>query len=168
MFPTLLAIAGNPDVTTQLLNGCTVGKQTYKVHLDGYNMVPYLTGEVKESPRNWIVYFSDDGDVIAIRNGDYKFVLAEQRATASEVWAEPFVKLRVPHIFHMRRDPYERASTNSQVYWQWLITQIYMMYEMQALVAGQIADFAKFPPRQKPASFNLDAVLAQVTVAHNS
>jgi arylsulfatase len=162
MFPTLLAIAGDSEVTQKLLNGYKVGDRTYKVHLDGSNLVPYLTGQTKESPRKSIFYFSDDGDVIAVRNGDYKFVLAEQRQNSSWVWMEPFVKLRVPKIYHLRRDPFERADFNSSAYWDWQISHLYMMYEMQALVASEIENFVKFPPRQKPASFNLDAVLQQV------
>ena len=165
MFPTLLAAAGDTTVTERLLKGTTVGDKTFKVHLDGYNQVPYLTGQVKESPRKALFYFSDDGDVIAVRNGDYKFVLAEQRQNSSWVWMEPFVKLRMPKIFNLRRDPFERADVNANYYWQWMLEHIYMMYEMQDLVGQQIADFAAFPPRQKPASFNLDAVLAQVTAA---
>ncbi len=163
MFPTLLAAAGNPDVTKQLLDGCTVGGKKFNVHLDGYNQIPYLTGEVKESPRDVVMYFSDDGDVMAIRIGDYKFVLAEQRAHQTTVWQEPLVKPRIPKIFHLRRDPFERADFNSDTYWDWLVDHFFMVYQMQDVVAGQIADFAKFPPRQKPASFNLDAVLAQVS-----
>jgi arylsulfatase len=163
MLPTLLAIAGDPNVTEKLLNGYKVGDKTFKVHLDGYNMVPYLTGEAAESPRKAIFYFSDDGDVMAVRNGDYKFVLEQQRATSTYVWQEPLVKLRLPLIYNLRRDPFERADFNSNVYWDWMINHVFMMYEMQALVAGQIEDFAKFPPRQKPASFNLDDVLRQLT-----
>jgi arylsulfatase len=163
MLPTLLAAAGDPDVTQKLLNGYKVGDMTYKVHLDGHNQIPYLTGAVKESPRNAIMYFSDDGEVMALRIGDYKCVLAEQRATSTFVWQEPLVKLRVPKIYNLRRDPFERADFNSNVYWDWVIDHVFLIYEMQALVAGQIADFAKFPPRQKPASFNLDEVLAQVS-----
>jgi arylsulfatase A-like enzyme len=86
MFPTLLAAAGDPDVTQKLLNGCTVGAKTFKVHLDGYNMIPYVTGAVKESPRNAIMYFSDDGEVMAVRVGDYKFNLAVQRALSTMAW----------------------------------------------------------------------------------
>ena len=168
MFPTLLAAAGNPDVTKQLLDGCTVGGKTFKVHLDGYNMIPYLTGEVKKSPRNAIFYFSDDGEIMAVRIGDYKCVLAEQRETSTRVWQEPLVKLRIPKIYNLRLDPFERADFNSNVYWDWMVDHVFIMYEMQALVAGQIADFAKFPPRQKPASFNLDAVMAQVSSHGNS
>jgi arylsulfatase len=162
MFPTLLAAAGNPDVTKQLLDGTTVGGQKYHVHLDGHNMVPYLTGEVKESPRNAIFYFSDDGDVMAVRVGDYKFNLAVQRAHQMQQWAEPFVKLRIPHIVNLRRDPFERADFNSNTYWDWMVDHVPQMYLMQAVVAAEIENFVKFPPRQKPASFNLDAVMAQV------
>ena len=161
MFPTLLALAGNPDVTKQLLNGTTVGGTSYKVHLDGYNMIPYLTGEAKESPRRSIMYFSDDGEVIAVRVGDYKFHLAVQRANTMQLWAEPFVKLRLPHIMNLRRDPFERADFNSNTYWDWMVNHVPQMYEMQEVVASEISNFVKFPPRQKPASFNLDAVLAQ-------
>ena len=116
MFPTLLAAAGNPDVTKQLLEGCTVGGKKFNVHLDGYNMIPYLTGQVKETPRPGIIYFSDDGEVIAVRVGDWKFNLAVQRANTMRLWAEPFVKLRVPYIMSMRRDPFERAEYNSNTY----------------------------------------------------
>ena len=163
MFPTLLAAAGDPDVTKKLLNGCTVGGKSFKVHLDGYNMIPYLTGASKESPRNAIMYFSDDGDVMAVRVGDYKFNLAVQRADKMQAWAEPLVKLRVPLIYNLRRDPFERADFNSNTYFDWMVDHIPQMYLMQAVVAAQIDNFIKFPPRQKPASFNLDAVLAQVS-----
>jgi arylsulfatase A-like enzyme len=163
MLPTLLAAAGDTDITQNLLKGCTIGGMTYKVHLDGYNQIPYLTGAAKESARNAIVYFSDDGDVIAVRIGDYKFHLAEQRSDTMKQWAEPFVKLRLPYIMNLRRDPFERAAVNSNTYLDWMVDHVPQMYQMQALIASQIADFAKYPPRQKPASFNLDAVLAQVT-----
>ena len=165
MFPTLLAAAGDTTVTDRLLKGAKVDDRTFKVHLDGYNQLPYLTGKTKESARKALFYFSDDGEVVAVRNGDYKFVLAEQRENSSWVWMEPFVKLRVPKIFHLRRDPFERADVNANYYWQWMIEHIYMMYEMQDLVGQQIADFAAFPPRQKPASFNLQAVKEQVEAA---
>ena len=163
MFPTLLAAAGNPDVTKQLLDGCTVDGKKFNVHLDGYNMVPYLTGQAKESPRPGIIYFSDDGEVIAVRVGDWKFNLAVQRANTMRQWAEPFVKLRLPYIMSMRRDPFERAEYNSNTYLDWMVDHVPQIYLMQAFVAQQIEGFAKFPPRQKPASFNLDAVMAQVS-----
>jgi arylsulfatase len=165
MFPTLLAMAGNPNVAQQLLEGATVGNKKFNVHLDGFNLIPYLTGEAKESPRNELIYFSDDGDVMAVRVGDYKFVLAEQRATQMDVWAEPLVKLRVPRIFNLRRDPFERADVNSNTYWDWMVNHVPQTYLMQEVVANQIANFVKFPPRQKPAAFNLDAVMAQAAAA---
>ena len=102
-----------------------------------------------------------------MRVGDYKFNLSVQRANTMQQWAEPFVKLRLPHIVSLRRDPFERADFNSNTYFDWMVDHVPQMYEMQAVVAGAIGDFAKFPPRQKPASFNLDAVLAQVQQPHS-
>jgi arylsulfatase len=163
MFPTLLAIAGNPDVTQQLLDGTTVNGQAYHVHLDGYNMIPYLTGEAKESPREALIYFSDDGEVIAVRIGDWKLHLAIQHANTMRQWAVPFEKLRLPYIMSLRRDPFERAEFNSNTYMDWMVDHVPQLYMMQAVIAGQIADFVKFPPRQKPASFNLDEVLEKVS-----
>ena len=156
---TFLAAAGEPDIKEKLLKGHKIGNKTYKVCIDGFNMLPYLTGEVQESPREFFFYISDDGDIMAIRMGDWKVVLAEQRAKALQCWAEPFVKLRIPKMFHLRRDPFERADENSNTYFDWMISHAYIMYMMQAIVAQQIANFKKYPPRQKPASFNLDAVL---------
>ena len=166
--PTLLAAAGAPDVPAKLLEGYKVGDKTYKVHIDGINMLPYLTGEAKESPRNFFFYMSDDGDILAIRMMDWKVVLMEQRAQQLLCWFEPFVKLRAPKLFHLRRDPFERADENSNTYWDWLISHVYIIYGMQALVAQQIGNFQKFPPRQKPASFNLDAVMRTLEEAHSS
>jgi arylsulfatase A-like enzyme len=166
MFPTLLAAAGNPDVKEELVNGCTVDGKPFHVHLDGYNQVPYLTGEAAASPRNEIVYFDDDGELIAVRVGDYKFHLAVQRANQFRQWAEPFVKLRLPYIMHLRRDPFERAEFNSNTYLDWMVDHVPQMYLMQAVIASALADFVKFPPRQKPAAFNLDAVLAQLSKPH--
>jgi arylsulfatase len=166
MLPTLLSAAGDPDVVKNLLNGHKIGAKTFKVHIDGFDMLPYLTGQVKESPRKSFFYMSDDGEVMAVRNGDWKFVVGEQRAQQMRVWMEPLDKLRVPLIFNVRRDPFERAQHNSNTYYDWLISHAFMLYEMQALVAAQIDDFVKFPPRQKPAAFNLDEVLRQVQVHH--
>ena len=166
MFPTLLAAAGNPDVTEQLLKGATVDGKQFNVHLDGYNMIPYFSGQTKDSPRQSLMYFSDDGDVMAVRVGDYKFHMGVQRAESTMVWAEPLVKLRAPMIMNLRRDPYERALPNSQQYFRWMMYHTPQLYLMQAVVAQQIEDFRKFPPRQKPASFNLDDVLTQVKTPH--
>jgi len=168
MLPTLLAAAGEPNIAEKLLNGYKAGDKTFKVHIDGLNMMPYLTGEVKESPRQSFFYFSDDGDVLAIRMGDWKMVLAEQRAKTCMCWSEPFVKLRLPKIFNLRRDPFERADDNSNAYWDWMFDHVFLIYGMQALVAQQIDAFVKFPPRQKPASFNLDEVMRTLQEASGS
>ena len=168
MLPTFLAAAGDPDIKEKLLEGHQVGDKTFNVHLDGYNMLPYLSGEVQESPRNFFFYFSDDGELLAIRMNDWKVVLMEQRAKQLMAWLEPFVPLRAPKMFHLRRDPFERADENSNTYWDWMISHIYLIYGMQGLVAQQIQDFIKYPPRQKPASFNLDAVMRQLEEMHSS
>jgi arylsulfatase len=162
MLPTLLAIAGDPDVSKKLLDGYKVGNKTFKVHIDGINVLSYLTGEAKQSPRQSFFYVSDDGGVMAVRNGDYKMIFQEQRALTTAVWQEPMVPLRLPYIFNLRRDPFERANFNSNVYWDWMINHVPQLYLVQALVAAQIDDYVKYPPRQKAASFNLDAVLRQL------
>ena len=162
MLPTLLAAAGDPDINKKLLTGHKVGSKTYRVHIDGVNLLPYLTGAVKESPRSSFFYVSDDGGIMAVRSGDYKLVFQEQRAQSTAVWAEPMVPLRVPLIFNLRRDPFERAQHNSNVYWDWVMNHVPQLYECQAIVAAQIENFVKYPPRQKAASFNLDAVMRQL------
>jgi arylsulfatase len=162
MLPTLLAAAGDPDVSQKLLGGYKVGNKTFKVHIDGLNLLPWLTGQAKESPRSYFFYVSDDGGVMALRHGDWKLVFEEQRAFSTAVWAEPMVKLRLPLMFSLRRDPFERASFNSNVYWDWVINHAFLLYGAQALVAGQIENYVKYPPRQKAASFNLDSVMAQL------
>lgn len=162
MLPTLLAAAGDPDIKDKLLSGHVAGDKTFKVHIDGHNMLPYLTGNAATSPREDFFYFSDDGDILAIRMRDWKVVLMEQRAKQLACWAEPFVHLRVPKMFNLRRDPFERADENSNTYYDWMLSHAYIIYGMQAVVAQQIEAFMAFPPRQKPASFNLDAVLRQI------
>jgi arylsulfatase A-like enzyme len=166
--PTLLAAAGDPDIASKLLQGHNVGDKTFKVHIDGYNLLPYMTGAAKEGPRKFFFYISDDGDILSIRMGDWKVVLMEQRAKQLMCWFEPFVKLRAPKMFNLRRDPFERADENSNTYWDWLISHAYILYEMQGLVAQQIPDFVRFPPRQKPAAFNLDEVLRHLQEASSS
>lgn len=160
--PTLLAAVGEPDIAGKLLKGYQAGDKTFKVHLDGFNMLPYLTGEAKESPRSNFFYISDDGDILGIRMQDWKVVLMEQRAKTLMCWLEPFVPLRAPKLFNLRRDPFERADENSNSYFDWYISHAYVVYAMQSAVSQQMEDFIHFPPRQKPASFNLDAVLRQL------
>jgi len=164
--PTLLAAAGEPNIKEKLLEGHTIGDMTYNVHIDGFNMLPYFTGEEKESPRESFFYISDDGDVLGIRMGDWKVVLMEQRAHGLQCWAEPFISLRLPKMFNLRRDPFELADHNSNTYWDWVISHAYLIYAMQGTVAAEVENFKKYPPRQKAASFNLDAVMRQIEEAH--
>jgi len=158
--PTLAALAGNADLKTDLLKGTKLGKKKYKVHLDGYNFLPYLTGKTDKAPRHEIFYFSDDGDLTALRYDDWKLIFMEQRATGTLLtWAEPFTPLRVPLMFNLRRDPYERAQITSNTYYDWLLDHAFLMVPAQAYVADFLATFKKYPPRQKAGSFSLSRVL---------
>jgi len=157
--PTLLSAVGEPKIKEKLLQGYLAGSKTFKVHIDGYNMLPYLMGQEKESPRQAFFYIDDDGQLVALRYNDWKLVFMEQRAKQMLLWAEPFVQLRIPKIFNLRRDPFERADLNSNTYWDWLISHIYLLVPAQSFVAEQIQTFKEFPPRQKPSSFNLDRVM---------
>ena len=163
-FPTLLAAAGVPDIADQLRAGADLGGTTpYKVHLDGHNQLPYLTGQVEESPRQHFFYVSDDGDLTAVRVDNWKLVFLEQRAPGTlAVWAEPFTPLRVPKMFNLRTDPYERADVTSNTYYDWVLDHAWLCVPMQAYVAEMLQTFAEFPPRQKPASFSLDQVLEKL------
>ena len=159
--PTFLAAAGEPDIKEKLMKGGVeaIGR-SYKVHLDGYNILPMLTGETDKSPRKEIFYFSDDGDLTALRYSDWKLIFMEQRAEATfQAWMEPFVPLRIPLIFNLRRDPYERAQKTSNTYYDWMLDRAYMLVPAQAYVGNFLATFKEFPPRQKAASFSLDKVM---------
>ena len=161
--PTFLAMAGDPEVMEKLKTGYQAIGRTYKNHIDGYNLVPYLTGEAKESPRKLFMYLSDDGDVLGLRYDNWKVVFMEQRAQGTlQVWAEPFTRLRVPKFFNLRTDPYERADQTSNTYYQWLIEHIPVLYGAQALGAEWAATFKDFPPIQKPNTFTLDQALAMM------
>jgi arylsulfatase A-like enzyme len=160
--PTLLAAVGEPDINAKLLKGYKAGSKTFKVHMDGFNMLPYFAGEVKESPRKFFFYLNDDGQLVALRLEDMKSVFMEQRAKQLACWSEPFVPLRVPKVFNLRRDPFERADENSNTYWDWVLSEAFGCTATQAFVATEIQSFKEFPPRQKPASFNLDRVLEQL------
>ena len=162
--PTFVAAAGQDDVKEKLLKGYKIKDKTYKVHLDGYNILPYLTGNVSESPRNEIFYFSDDGDLTALRYNDWKLIFMEQRAPGTLlVWSNPFTPLRVPLIFNLRRDPYEFAQITSNTYYDWLLDHAFLLVPAQEYVANFIQTFQEFPPRMKAASFSLDQVLEQLS-----
>ena len=161
--PTFLAAAGEPDVNEKLLKGHRAIGRNYKVHLDGYNFLPFLTGETTETPRREIFYFSDDGDLTALRYNDWKLIFMEQKTAGTfRVWMEPFVPLRVPLIFNLRRDPYERAEITSNSYFDWMIDRAYLLVPAQDYVAQFLATFKEYPPRQKAASFSLDQVIEQL------
>ena len=163
-FPTFAAAAGNPDIKQQLLGGQRLGSRSYKVHLDGYNILPMLTGQTDESPRHEIFYFSDDGDLTALRYNDWKVIFLEQRAEATfQAWREPFVPLRAPLLENLRRDPYERGMVTSNTYDDWWLDHAYMMLPAADIAAKFLATFEEFPPRQKPGSFSIgDATEALV------
>jgi len=161
--PTLAAIAGDTEVKSKLLKGYKVGGMTYKVHLDGDNLVPYLTGQVEKSPRQSFIYINDDQQVVALRYDNWKLVFMEQRAPGTLlIWANPFTPLRVPKIFNLRTDPYERADITSNTYYDWLIDHIFFMSAAQDVVGAFLMTFKEYPQRQKAASFNLDEVMEKL------
>jgi arylsulfatase A-like enzyme len=161
--PTFLAAAGEPDIVEKLKDGHTAGDKTYKVHLDGFNLLPYLTGEADRSPRQLFIYFSDDGDVLAIRFDNWKVVFMEQRVQGTlQVWADPFVPLRMPKIYNLRMDPFERADVTSNSYYEWFIDQAYLMLAASTVVAEFLETFRAFPPRQRAASFTIDQAMEKL------
>jgi len=157
--PTFLAAAGDPDIKDKLLKGHRVDGTKFKVHLDGYNLLPYLTGEVEKSPRKEMFYFTDDGQLSALRYNDWKMMFSEQRKHGFDVWQEPYVTLRLPKLFNLRRDPFERAEHESIGYDKWRIERIYLLTPAVAIVGEFLATFEKYPQRQKVGSFNLDEVM---------
>ena len=161
--PTILAAAGEADITEKLLVGHEAAGKTFKIHLDGYNQLPFLTGETDKSPRIDFFYFSDDGDLLAMRYDNWKIVFGEQRLRGTmQLWAEPFVKLRVPKMFNLRTDPFEFADITSNTYWDWLATHAYLVVPAQKIVGDFLATFREYPPRQKAASFTVDQVLEKL------
>jgi arylsulfatase A-like enzyme len=136
---------------------------TYKVHLDRYNLVPYLTGDTTKDPRESFFYINDDQQVVALRYDNWKIVFMEQRAPSTMlIWANPFTNLRVPKIFNLRTDPYERADVTSNTYYDWLFDHVFLLVPAQDYVGQFLAAFRDFPQRQKAASFNLDEVIAKL------
>jgi arylsulfatase len=161
--PTFAAIAGDTTLSERLLKGTTLNGHAYKVHLDGYNVVPMLEGKAK-SPRDSFFYFNDDGQLVSLRYDNWKVVFNEQRAEGTlRVWAEPFTELRVPKIFNLRTDPYEFADITSNSYYDWLLSRAYMLVPAQVIVGQFLSTFAEFPPRQKAASFSLENVIEKMT-----
>jgi arylsulfatase len=164
--PTFLAMAGDTGVVEKLKNGYKAIGRTYKNHIDGFNLLPYLTGEVTESPRNVYFYFSDDGDMLAMRYDNWKLVFMEQRCKGTmQVWAEPFTRLRLPKLFNLRTDPYEFADITSNTYYDWFIHNAYFIYAAQAGAKKFAETFKEFPAIQKPNSFTIDDAIAKMSEA---
>jgi arylsulfatase A-like enzyme len=167
-FPTFLAAAGTPDIAEKLRSGFAAGGRTYKVHLDGYNQLPFLTGQETKAPRDRYFYFSDDGDLLAVRVDNYKQIFAEQRAIGTlKVWGEPFTVLRMPKLFNLRLDPFERADFTSNTYYDWVLDHAFLAVPTQAVVGEFLATFKNFPPRQKPASFTIDQIMEKLQSGAN-
>jgi arylsulfatase len=164
--PTFLAMAGDPNVVEELKKGYQAIGRTYKNHIDGYNLLPYLTGKEESSPRKFFVYLSDDGDVLAVRYDNWKVIFMEQRVRGTmQLWAEPFTRLRLPKLFNLRTDPYEFADITSNSYYEWFLYHAYMLYGSWGIVDQWAATFKEFPPVQKPNSFTIDDALRVMSQA---
>ena len=163
-FPTYLAAAGNANIKEELLNGVTENGRAYKVHLDGYNMLPYLTGKEKKGARKELFYFSDDGELMALRYNDWKVTFMHQTSQGTlDTWSKPMVTTRIPWLYNLRRDPYEFATTTSNTYWDWYLDHVYLLLPAAEYVGQFIATFKEFPPRMKAASFNLGDTMKALT-----
>ena len=161
--PTFLAAAGEPDVKEKLLKGTAPSAATTRCTWTATTSCPTSRAKTKR-PRREIFYFSDDGDLTALRYNDWKMIFMEQKAVGTfRVWMEPFVPLRVPLIFNLRRDPYERAEITSNTYYDWLLDRAYLLVPAQDYVGQFLATFKDYPPRQKAASFSLDQVMDKLT-----
>jgi arylsulfatase len=155
--PTFLAAVGDPNIKDKLRKGYRAGASTFKVHLDGYNQLPYLTGKEAKGARHNFYYFNDDGEMVGIRHENWKMVFAEQRATGTlRIWAEPFTVLRVPKLFDLHADPYERADQTSNTYYDWFMSKAYLMYGATAEAAEFLTTFKEYPPSQGAGSFSID------------
>jgi len=161
--PTLLAAVGEPDIKGKLLSGFSAGGVTYNVHLDGYNLMPYFQGQTTEWPRSEFLYWTDDGGLACLRFNRWKLVFQEQRAHGFDVWQDPLVSLRTPKLFDLRGDPFERAPHEGMGYLKWRFERIFLLAPAQAYVGKWLESFKKYPPRQKPGSFNMDAVMDSLT-----
>ncbi|KLU03697.1 Arylsulfatase [Rhodopirellula islandica] len=160
--PTFAAIGGSTDIKEQLLQGVELNGRSYKNHIDGHNQLDYLTGKTDESPRKEFMYVNDDGQIVAIRYEDWKAVFLENRGVAFEVWREPFVELRVPLLFNLRRDPFEKAQHNSNTYNDWFLSRVFVLAPMQQLAGNFLKTMKEFPPSQTPGSFNLEKIQKQI------
>jgi arylsulfatase A-like enzyme len=166
--PTFAAVAGDTDVKERLLKGTTINGRTYKNHLDGYNLLDYLSGKTKESPRNQFIYVNDDGQIVAMRYGDWKTVFLENRGEAFGVWREPWVELRIPLLFNLRRDPFERAQHNSNTYNDWFLDRPFVIVPLQMFAGQFLMSMKDYPPSQTAGSFNLEKIQKQIEAGAGS
>lgn len=160
--PTLCAAAGEPDIVEKCKAGYQAGTKTFKVHLDGYNLIPYFKGEVKDAPRREFLYWNDDGELVSVRFQDWKVVFKAQESTGIGVWRDQFTSLRTPKLFNLRADPFERGDESIE-YESWFFNRAFVVVPSQAIVAKWLESFSDFPIRQKPASFNLDEVMDKLS-----
>jgi len=162
--PTFMAMVGAPEVVEKLKRGYKANGRTYKNHIDGFNLLPYLTGESKESPRQLFIYFSDDGDVLAMRYDNWKIVFMEQRCHGTmQVWAEPFTSLRLPKVFNLRTDPYEFADVTSNTYWDWVMQNAFVIFAAQTIAGKFTETFKEFPAVQKPNTFTITQAMEKMS-----
>ena len=167
--PTFLAAAGEPNIVEKLKKGHEAAGKTFKVHLDGYNLLPYLSGQEERGPRDRFFYISDDGDLMAVRFDNWKMVFLEQRCAGTlQVWAEPFTVLRIPKLYNLRTDPFERADTTSNTYWDWYLSKAFVIMAAQNIVAEFIQTFEEFPPRQRAATFTIDQAMEKLQAAYSA
>nr|WP_273700177.1 hypothetical protein [Ensifer adhaerens] len=162
LIPTFCAAAGEPDVVAKCLTGYQAGSKTFKVHLDGYNLMPFFRGEVADGPRREFLYWNDDGELVAVRVQDWKINFKIQEHTGIGVWQREFTNMRVPLIFNLRSDPFERGPESFE-YDRWMAERAFLLVPSQAMIAKWLESFEEFPIRQKPASFNLDEVMGKLT-----
>jgi len=160
--PTFAAAAGDTNIKEKLLKGVELNGRKYKNYIDGYNQLDYLSGKVKESPRKEFMYVNDDGQVVAIRYDDWKVVFLENRGVAFGVWREPFTELRVPLLFNLRRDPFEKAQHNANTYNDWFLDRAFVIVPLQGIAAKFLKTMKDYPPSQTPGSFNLQKIQKQI------
>ena len=166
MIPTFAAAAGEPDLVEKVKKGYKIGDKTFKVHLDGYNLLPFLKGDEKKSPRRGFLYWSDDGDLMALRVDQWKVTFQEQRSHGLGVWKEPMVALRAPDVYNLRSDPFEHGKEDGSMFYdKWMADRAFLLVPAQAIVAEFLKTFEEFPPRAKPASFSIDQALEKARQA---
>ena len=166
--PTLVAAAGDPDVKEKLLKGYEANGKSYKVHLDGYNFLPYLTGQEEKGPRTEFFYFSDEGDLMGLRYNNWKALfLVQDSAGTMDIWQRKFRGTRMPYIFNLRTDPYEFATVTSNTYWDWYIDHAFLMYPMGDVVGEFLGTFKDYPPRMKAGSWDMGKALEALQTPHN-